>query len=190
MIEVRPVTRELLGDAEAVFDSSSGTEHCFCMWFIIPVTRYHAGGRAANRRLFHAIVESDDAPAGLLAYRDGEVVGWCAAGPRSRYARALKTPSFRGNDKSEDDRVWLVPCFYVRADARHEGVSRALLLGAVQLARTHGAAAIEGFPFATGAKASHDRMVGFESLFASCGFSVSRRPTPTRVVMRLAPEPR
>lgn len=137
-----------------------------------------------NHRLFCDLVEDRAEPVGLLAYRDGEVVGWCAAGPRSRYVRALRTPTFKGHDPAEDETVWLVPCFYVRREARREGVIRALLEGAVDLARKHEATAIEGFPFASGAKRSKDIMVGLEPLFASCGFSATRRPSPARVVMR------
>src|SRR5688572_11521664 len=154
------------------------------MWFIIPVAQYHAEGAAANRTRFCDLVESSEAPVGLLAYRDGEAVGWCAAGPRSRYVRALRVPSFKGRDPSEDESVWLVPCFYIHRDARRAGVSRALLEGAVKLARDHGAIAIEGFPFARGAKLLRESMVGLEATFESCGFSVTRRPSSTRVGMR------
>lgn len=154
------------------------------MWFLIPVAEYHAGGQATNRRLFRQRVESSDVPVGLLAYRQGEAVGWCATGPRSRFVRALRVPSFKGRDSSEDDDVWFVPCFYVRRDVRRAGVSRALLDGAVTLAHKHGAVAIEGFPFARGAKLSKESMVGVEALFASCGFDITRRPSSTRVVMR------
>ena len=154
------------------------------MWFIIPVVQYHAGGPDANRQLFRDLVSDSNKPIGLLAYRDGEAVGWCAAGPRSRFVRALRIPSFKGRDPSEDDSVWLVPCFYIRKGARREGVARALLQGAIDLAVRAGAPAIEGFPYASGAKLSKDSMVGVENLFASCGFDVSRRPSATRVVMR------
>lgn len=184
MIDVRAVTPELLGDCEAIFGSSPNTDHCFCMWFIIPVTEYHAGGHPKNKQLFRDLAETSSTPVGLLAYRDGEVVGWCATGPRARYARAVRTPTFKGRDPAEDDTVWMVPCFYVRKDARREGVSRALLEGAVALAQRSGANAIEGFPFARGAKISKDHMVGVESLFESCGFTVTRRPSRSRVVMR------
>jgi GNAT superfamily N-acetyltransferase len=184
MIEVKPLTQDLLPDAAAIFDSSPETSGCSCMWFLIPYKQYHAGGPAANRQLFHQLVESSETPAGLLAYRQGAPVGWCAAGPRSRFARALNVPSFKGRDPAEDDSVWLAPCFYVRKDARREGVSRALLEAAVTLAREHGATAIEGFPFARGAKVGRESMVGVEALFASCGFAVTRQPSPARVVMR------
>lgn len=55
-----------------------------------------------NRELFRALVAGSDEPVGLLAYRDGEGVGWCAAGPRTRFARALGVPSFKGRDPAED----------------------------------------------------------------------------------------
>ena len=184
MIQIRPVTRDSLSDAEAIFATSPETNGCSCMWFIIRVADYHAGGPSANRRRFRELVESSAMPVGLLAYGEAGVVGWCAAGPRSRFVRALRVPSFKGRDPSEDDAVWLVPCFYVPKDLRRAGVSRALLEGAVDLAREHGATAIEGFPFAWGAKISKESMVGVEALFASCGFRVQRRPSTTRVVMR------
>lgn len=185
MIDVRPVGPGAVGDAEAFFQSDPTTRHCFCMWFIIRVADYHAGGHERNKELFRELVETSEVPVGLLAYRDGETVGWCATGPRARYARAVRTPSFRGREPSEDEGAWMVPCFFIAPDARRGGVARALLEGAVALAREHGATAIEGFPFAQGAKVSRDSMVGVESLFASCGFSVIRRPSKARVVMRL-----
>ena len=184
MIDVKPVTGELLSDAETLFRSNPVTEGCFCMWFIIRVADYHAGGSARNRKLFLDLAASSPHLVGLLAYRDGEPVGWCAAGPRSRYVRALKIPSFKGRDPDEDDTVWLVPCFYIREDTRRAGVARALLAGAVDMAEKAGAPAIEGFPFARGAKLSRESMVGVEALFESCGFKVTRRPSATRLVMR------
>ena len=103
MIEVRPLTRELLPDLEALFNTSRETYGCWCMWFIIPYKEYHANGPEGNRQRFIDLMEATPFPIGLLAYREGEVVGWCAAGPRSRFVRALGVPSFKGRDPSEDD---------------------------------------------------------------------------------------
>jgi GNAT superfamily N-acetyltransferase len=85
--------------------------------------------------------------------------------------------------RSEDDQVWLVPCFFVRVGSRRQGITRELLRAAVELARTRGATAIEGWPL-TG-KPSADEYLGREQVFAACGFKQVRRPTPRRVVMRL-----
>jgi GNAT superfamily N-acetyltransferase len=183
-VAVRPVTRDLARDAEATFASNPASAGCFCTWFLIPVAQYHAGGAQANREIFRGVLEKSELPVGLLAYVGDEPAGWCATGPRSRFVRALRVPSFKGRDVSEDDSVWLVPCFNVHPSHRREGVSRALLDGAVNLARKHGARAIEGFPFARGAKLGRESMVGLESVFESCGFVVSRRPSASRVVMR------
>ncbi|OLB75430.1 MAG: hypothetical protein AUI14_21080 [Actinobacteria bacterium 13_2_20CM_2_71_6] len=185
MVEVRPVGAGALDDVDALFATSVETDRCWCAWWLIPVNDYHAGGWAGNKALFERIVDTDEIPAGLLAYDAGTAVGWCAAGPRSRYARAVRTPTFRGRDPAEDASVWFVPCFYVVRDARRAGVARALLDGAVTLAREHGAIAVEGFPYAGPTRRSGgDVQVGVESLFASCGFTAIRRPSPGRVVMR------
>lgn len=183
-VTVRTVTPELVADVDTLFATSDATRGCYCTWFLIPVARYHANGRDGNRAIFCQLVEHDTHPVGALAYVDEVVAGWCASGPRGRYVRAVKAPSFAGNDPSEDDSVWLVPCLYVKAEARRGGVARALVQNAMDVARQHGASAIEAMPFAAGAKPGHNLMVGTESLFSSCGFAVARRPTPTRVVMR------
>lgn len=183
-VDVKPLTKARISDAERVFASNPASAGCFCMWFIIPVAQYHAGSQSANRQSFLELLKESTSPIGLIAYVARDPVGWCAAGPRSRFTRALKVPSFKGRDPSEDDSVWFVPCFNIRQDYRRQGVSQALLDGAVELARQHGATAIEGFPFAKGAKLGRESMVGLEAAFEACGFSASRRPSSTRVVMR------
>ena len=186
MLEVKPVDVTAVRDLGQLFAADATTQGCWCTWFIVPVKEHHAAGEAGNRATFAQLVACSAEPAGLIASVDGAAVGWCAAGPRSRYTRAIRTPTYKGRDPAEDDRVWLVPCFYIRPDARNQGVSRALLQSAVEVAREHGAIAIEGFPFAgSGRRSSGDVQVGVESLFASCGFTAVRRPSGNRVVMRL-----
>jgi GNAT superfamily N-acetyltransferase len=185
VVDIRTVTADRVTDAAQIFTSSSTTNHCWCMWFIIPVKAYHAGGAAGNERSFTELAEASPTPMGLVAFDGDTPVGWCAAGPRSRFARALRTPSFGKRDSSEDDTVWFVPCFYTAKSHRRTGVGAALLHAAVELAREHGAIAIEGFPFAGDKQRSGpDLQVGVETLFAACGFEIARRPTGTRVVMR------
>lgn len=113
-------------------------------------------------------------------------MGWCAAGPRSRYPTAIspRATVLKGRDASEDDDVWLVPCFFVRVGERRQGTTRALLAAAVEMAAGHGAKAIEGFPLTNDGPRSPDDYLGRERLFAGCGFTPVARPTPRRVVMR------
>ena len=183
---VHPVTAERLADLATLFAASKTTNGCYCMWNITPVKQSQAGRMGGNRASFEALARDEPAPTGLLAYRAGEPVGWVAAGPRSRYHRALGTPTLAERDPTEDPTTWLVTCFYVRRDARRAGVTRALLRGATALAREHGATAIEGWPLTgAGRRPAGEAYVGVEPLFSRCGFTPIRQVSAARVIMRL-----
>ncbi|MDF1631861.1 GNAT family N-acetyltransferase [Mycoplana sp. MJR14] len=188
-MQVRPLAQhDMQRDMEAFGRLLSGERsaaHCWCMWFIRRVKDFHAGGAAANRAAFAALGETSPLPLGLLAFDDDEPVGWVAAGPRARYARAVKTPTLKTTDRAEDATVWLVPCLFVRPERRGQAISGVLLAAAVELARQSGATAIEGFPL-TGRTGNADRQVGTEALFRRAGFDAIDRPSSNRVVMRLA----
>jgi GNAT superfamily N-acetyltransferase len=128
---------------------------------------------------------------GLVAYLDGEPVGWCAVAPRSDHARLLlktRVPwEGRAEDKS-DDSVWSVTCFVTRTGFRRRGVSRALARAAVDFARERGARALEGYPMLTepGKEITWGELhVGSRSIFEAAGFTEISHPTPRRVVMRI-----
>lgn len=185
-VEVQPVTTDRLADLADLFGTTTTTTNCYCMWFRAPRKEVYAGWGGGNRAAFEALAATDDPPAGLLAYRDGQPVGWCAVGPRSRYPAAIgpRARILAGRDPREDDDVWLVSCFFVRAGHRRRGVTRALLESAVALGQQYGATAVEGFPLAGEGPHSGDRFLGSEPLFAACGFTCIDRPTPSRAVMR------
>ena len=182
---VRPVTAARLADVEALFGTSKTTTGCYCMWFLLSNKDCSAGWSGGNRVRFDELTKAPGPPLGLLAYRGREPVGWAAAGPRSRYARALRSTVLKRRDPDEDDLVWLLPCFFVRSDARRSGVTLDLIEAAVALAGKHGATAVEAFPLAgAGRRGTGEAFVGVEPQFAMCGFAPVARPTPVRVVMR------
>jgi GNAT superfamily N-acetyltransferase len=185
-IRVEELTEARARDLDRLFSSDDDTDHCWCMWFLIPVKTFHEQGHDGNKAGFLSRMEADPHPMGLIAYDGDDPVGWCAAGPRDRFARVLRVPTLRNRDKAEDSTAWLVPCFFVATKARGKGVSRVLLEGAVELARSRGAPSIEGFPLAGSARRSSgsDLMTGVEPLFAACGFEPVDRPSDNRVVMR------
>jgi len=182
---IRSATTEVIDDLGQLFATEDVASRCWCMWFIIPVNAFHAAGQEGNAASFRALADSSHEPLGLLAYHADKAVGWCAVGPRSRYVRALKTPTYKSVARDQDANIWLVPCFFVHPELRRSGVTRVLLEAAIRLATEHGATAIDSFPFAgTKPRSSGDRQVGYEALFASCGFEVIARPSVGRVVMR------
>lgn len=185
MVDIHPLTADRLPDLASLFGTNGVTRGCYCTYFLVSGKDYQSGWQGGNRASFEGFAAGADPPAGLLAYRDAEAVGWCAVGPRARYARALRSPILRAREPDEDDTVWLVPCFFVRRDARRTGVTRELLAAAVALAQECGASAVEGFPRSgDGRVSAADAFLGVEPVFADCGFTAVNRPTPHRVVMR------
>ncbi len=166
-----------------LMSTNPSADKCQCTWWLQKVTEYHANGPEGNRRVFHEHLTQSAEPMGLLAYDQGHAIGWCALGPRRRFWRAIATPSYRGRDPAEDDRVWLVPCFFVRASHTGQGVTRRLLDHAVVVARAQGALALEGFPFQTGRRPSGDVQVGVQATFEAAGFRVDRT-SGSRAVLR------
>jgi GNAT superfamily N-acetyltransferase len=69
--------------------------------------------------------------------------------------------------------VWVVWCFRVRAGHGGKGVAQALLGGAVEYARTHGARAVEGFPVDNGDERVDRTLASFgvRSMFGRAGFT-------------------
>lgn len=185
MIETKVVTPSLLDGLDTLFCGNKPADRCWCMWHIIPVKAFHEGGPEQNRTQLMVLAQTEDKPIGILAYQDDEPAGWCAVGPRERYARAIKTPSYRHKGEDPFNNVWLVPCFIVRSESRGQGISKMLLDAAVELARSYNAQAVDGFPFASDKRRSGSQNhVGFESTFLACGFTPIRRPSESRVVMR------
>lgn len=129
---------------------------------------------------------------GVLAYdaaADGEVLGWAAVAPRAQlpFARSRKIPHV------DELPVWSVWCFRVLPTRRGQGVAHALLEGAVEFAREHGAPAIEGYPVDNKGQRVDLVMgyVGTRSLFRSAGFTLASETSAVaggfpRVIMRRA----
>jgi GNAT superfamily N-acetyltransferase len=126
---------------------------------------------------------------GVLAYDDGEVVGWAAVAPRAGlpFARSRKIPHV------DDLPVWSVWCIRVRPGHRGRGISHELLAGAVAYARTRGAPAVEGYPVDNRGKKVDTTMayVGTRELFERAGFTKAADTDSVsggfpRVLMRLS----
>jgi GNAT superfamily N-acetyltransferase len=129
-----------------------------------------------------------DATSGLVAYLDGEPVGWCAVEPRTAYeglVRNNRVPWTERDEDKTDDSVWAVTCLLTRAGFRKRGVSRALARAAVNFARDRGARAIESYPITTKEVIQEELHVGTVSVFADAGFAEVSHPTPRRLVMRI-----
>jgi GNAT superfamily N-acetyltransferase len=128
---------------------------------------------------------------GVLAYEDGEVVGWAGVAPRSElhpFANSRRIPHV------DDLDVWSVWCVRVRPGHRGHGVTAALIDGAVDYAFRSGAPAVESYPVDNRGERVDTTMafVGTRTMFERAGFSKAADTDSvsggiTRILMRRMP---
>jgi len=132
-------------------------------------------GSEGRRSMLQESVLSGDEP-GLLAYLDGEPVGWVRVGPRHAQPRLQRSPKLKPVD---DTTVWVVTCFVVRRDLRLQGVGTALLAAAIEHARSCGATHLEGVPIdvaSSAARGAAEIYTGVLTSFEQAGFvEIARR---------------
>lgn len=193
-ITFRPGNEVPWSDLDLVFGERGDPGTCHCQWLKLLDRAFTDMPNDERTRRFRAEVGCDDPSArdttGIVAYRDGEPVGWAAVEPRPAFVRLRKTRvPWSGRDEDrDDDGVWAIACFVVRKGFRRQGVSRALVVGAVEHARRSGARAVEGYPmqFAEGKDDIWGELfVGARSAFVDAGFREVTHPTVRRYVMRL-----
>jgi hypothetical protein len=87
----------------------------------------------------------------------------------------------------DEQPVWSVVCFFIPKPFRGPGLSVPLLNAAVEHARVHGAAIVEGYPVEPreGRLADTFAYYGLASTFLRAGFHEVARRSPTRPIMRI-----
>jgi GNAT superfamily N-acetyltransferase len=140
-IEVVPATADRWADVVTLL-GGNGDRGCWCQ---APRGRAVGYGRAEPGQRREALRDQleDDPPAGMLAYVEGEVAGWCGFGPRTSLPRLERS---RTIPKVDDLPVWSILCFNVRVGYRRRGVAAALLDGVVAFAKRSGAPGVEAYP--------------------------------------------
>jgi GNAT superfamily N-acetyltransferase len=192
-LSVVPANKASWEDLQTVFGKRGQASRCQCQRYKLRPRESFASFAVEERA--HRLRRQTDCghpssgtTSGLVAYLEGEPVGWCAVEPRTAYeglVRHNRVPwEGRAEDKT-DDGVWAVTCLFTRAGFRKRGVSRALARAAVDFARERGARAIEGYPMTTKNAVLEELHVGTERVFAEAGFTEVSRPTQRRVVMRI-----
>lgn len=196
VLSILPANAARCGDLQTVFGARGEGAVCQCQRYRLPpgeaFKHFPPAIRAARlRQQTNCGKPKAPATSGLVAYLDGEAVGWCALAPRPSYSgllRVYRVPWQGRNEDKDDAGIWAVTCFFVRAGHRRRGISRALAQAAVGFARERGARALEGYPMivAKGQEIPWGELhVGSRSIFVAAGFTELHRPTPRRSVMRI-----
>ena len=144
------------------------------MWFRRRNADWARAGNAGNRAGFEALVNADRVP-GLLAYVDGEPVGWTSVAPRPEFERISGDP-VAAAEGAPGAPIWSVTCFYIHRDHRGTGVATALLEAAIEHARSAGARTLEAYPVEPEGRSDNaSAFTGLRSMFERAGFHETGR---------------
>ena len=192
---VVPANEASWDDLQTVFGERGSARSCQCQRYKLApreaFSKFSAEERARRlREQTNPGTPDADATTGLIAYLDGEPVGWCAVQPRTAYPgllRVYRTPWEGRSEDKADASVWAVTCVFVRAGFRRRGVAYALAAAAVDYAKSRGARALEAYPMRSeiGEITWDEIHVGAQSIFADAGMAEVSRPGIRRAVMRV-----
>lgn len=192
-LEIHPLTPDRWDDLVDLFGPERGAQGgCWCVWPFMRGVDFNAMAKADRKAMFRQRVEEGNRPPGLLAYADGQAVGWVAVGPRPGYGRLQISKATRplqeaeGGMAGDDERTWMIACFFIRSTHRNTGVMRFLAEAAAKFASSQGGAVLEACPI------EPDRplywgegFVGIAPLFRELGYAEIARRSPRRPLMRL-----
>ena len=192
-LTILPANEASWQDLQAIFGTRGDTPRCFCQRYKMAAREswasVGAGELAARlREQTECGHPRSSTTSGLVASLDGEPVGWCAVEPRTAYPRMLRNmrvPWEGRTEDKDDESVWALTCFVVRAGFRKQGITHELARAAVDFARDRGARALEGYPITTKDVIMSELHVGTVGAFEAAGSLEVSRPTLRRAVMRI-----
>lgn len=166
-IDVVPATVDRWTDVLSVLDVT-GERGCLCQPWRGKDAVEKAEGLDRPQRLRRQM-EGDSPAPGFVAYIDGEAVGWVGVAVRTEAPRLLNS---RTIPLVDDQPVWSIGCFRIRAGFRRRGVATALLRAVVDAARRAGAPGVEAYPIDPGGRRVEvgAGFVGIASMFDAEGF--------------------
>ena len=190
-LEILPLTPGRMSDLAALFGQGGDPKWCWCSWYRIRNVDFSNSTPTTNRAVLKRAVATtakEKRAPGLVAYRDGEAVGWVSLGPRADYERLTHSKVLAPID---DRPVWSIVCFVVGRKSRGQGVATALLEAATAYAEEHGATLLEAYPIETdgGRVPAASAYKGTVGMFEKAGFEVAarrrhNRSTPVRPIVR------
>ena len=182
-VEIRALEPALGADYLRFFDTRAFPDNprwagCYCYFPYNDhaASHWHARSGEQNRAAMSACIASGQSR-GYLAYRDGEVVGWCNAAPWSSYPMLADEPD------PDAAATGVIVCFVVAPDLRGQGIARALLDAACAGLAAQGLAYAQARPRRQAATAAENHL-GPLSMYLAAGFAVMREDDEGNVWVR------
>lgn len=180
--EFLPLTPARWKDFEQLFGERGACGGCWCMTWRVKKAVFDKQKGPGNKKAMKKIVEGGREP-GILAYYQGEPVGWCAVAPREEF---IRLESSRVLAPVDGQKVWSITCFFITKEFRRRGLSTELLEGVIRYCRKKKVKILEAYPaepYAENIPAAF-AWTGIPSAFLKAGFEEVARRSKTRPIMR------
>ena len=168
---------------EALMGERGGCGGCWCMFYRLPTAVFKEQKYEGNRVAMRNLVQQRK-QIGLMAMVDNEPIGWVAVSPREEVPRIDQS---RTLPRMGTLPVWSISCFFVRKEYRKQGISKALIEGAIAWAHEQHIQVLEAYPAVPYAKKISDSFLwsGVLSSFKKFGFRLVKRNGKTKAMVRL-----
>jgi GNAT superfamily N-acetyltransferase len=178
----KPLTDTEWLDFLTLFEEHGPQQGCWCMYWRLKRAECQRQFGEGNKLAFKKIIDSGKVP-GILAYLDGQPVGWCSIAPREEFSVLDRSPTLK---RIDDLPVWALVCFFVARAYRRRGMTGLLIQAGIEYAKGRGAKIIEAYPLRTEITKylPYERFMGIESTFERAGFKVVTHRSDRRPVMR------
>lgn len=182
-LKFEPLTTSTWKQFETLMGEKGGCGNCWCMYFRLPYKEFQENKPDGNKKMMRHLVNKGK-PQGLIASTDQEPIGWIAMAPREDYMKLEKARVFK---RFDDKPVWSITCFFIKKQFRHMGLSRQLIKGAVDFAKTKKIKTLEAYPaIPYDEKVPHAFLwVGVLSSFINNGFKIVKQQSKSRAMVRI-----
>lgn len=193
-VEVSPANQVSCAELDQVFGTKGSAAECRCQRYRLAHGESFGNTAVEVRidRLHEQTACGDPASpqtTGLVAFVNGEPLGWCAVAPRNTYAglvRNANQTAWRGRAEDRaDPSVWAVTCVLVHREARGSGIARRLIAATVDFARGQGANRLEAYPITVPDATWGEEHPGPLSAYLDAGFAVIHEPSKRRAVVSI-----
>lgn len=188
MISVYPATSDRWEDLLQLFGPVGAYWNCWCLYWRYSAKEFESLKKDEKMVILQNFVNDENYIPGLLAYIDNQPVGWIGFSPRNTFVRLERSRVIKLID---DLPVWSLVCFFISKKSRGLGVSKELILGAINFMEQNSIPGIECYPVdAMGERLSTEASyVGTVEMFEKFGFKVvgqtkSKTENKSRVIMR------
>ena len=184
-LEIRDLSPERLADFLVYFDREAFADNpqwasCYCQHLYVDHAQVNWASRTAQDNRAAACERiCSGRMHGLLAYRDGQPVGWCNAAPR------MLLDAFADEPDPDAERLGQITCFVVAKAHRRTGVATALLDTACDRLKRLGLAIAEAAPRTAPDSDAH-AYHGTLGMYLAAGFHVHRDEQDGTVLVRRA----